>query len=210
MSDPEDSCNVLATCSRVDEVAIAILSLLDLPSELILRIASLLEIGDLLALRRVRSQRENLKPPQTHQAKQIHKCMYSLTQDKLLWRGLLRRLRPPLPRTLRSRHLDSLSYPELEEAVLHSCMVEHQWMKWREHSLTLCAMPEYDWIQLLNTLDDRWVIYISTCGPPIIWDTLEDPPKSFELTSHSFLDETWNATAAVDLYQGDIIIGHQK
>ena len=66
MSDPEDSCNVLATCSRVDEVAIAILSLLDLPSELILRIASLLEIGDLLALRRVRFQRDKPEPPQIH------------------------------------------------------------------------------------------------------------------------------------------------
>ena len=68
MSNPEDCHNVLASCSRVDEAAITTLSLLDLPSELILRIASLLEIGDLLALRRVRFQRDKPEPPQIHWA----------------------------------------------------------------------------------------------------------------------------------------------
>ena len=54
MSDPIDSREALATRSQVDEAAATTLKLQDLPPELILRIASFLEVRDLLALRRVR------------------------------------------------------------------------------------------------------------------------------------------------------------
>ena len=135
--------------------------------------------------------------------------MYNVTQDKLLWKGLLRHLRPPLPRTLKSRHLDSLSYPELEEAVLHSRRVEQQWLKRRQHSWTFCVMRGHAWTRRLDFLDDRWIIYIPTQGPPTIWDTRENPPKSFELTACPFLGVTWDATAVVDPHRGDVIIGFE-
>jgi hypothetical protein len=49
-----DSHETLATRSQVDEATAITLKLPDLPPELILRIASFLEVRDLLALRRVR------------------------------------------------------------------------------------------------------------------------------------------------------------
>jgi len=59
MSNLEGSCEELTTSSLVDEAT----TLLDLPLELILRIASQLEVRDLLALRKVRSKFEKLKSP---------------------------------------------------------------------------------------------------------------------------------------------------
>ena len=89
-------------------------------------------------------------------------------------------------------------------------MVEHQWLKRREHTLTLYAIFEHSWTRLLDFLDDRWVIHIPTLGLPTIWDTRENPPKLLELPSRYFLDGSWDATTAVDPRQGDIIIGLQK
>jgi len=63
MADTKGTHKELATSSYVDEAAETTLTLSDLPSELILRIASLLEVGDLLALRRVRPKLEQLKFP---------------------------------------------------------------------------------------------------------------------------------------------------
>ena len=80
MSDPQDNYDILAGCSRVDEAATVTSTLLNLPSELILRIASLLEIGDLLAVRRVRFELDRLKPPQAYQAQtdpRVHIQHYS-------------------------------------------------------------------------------------------------------------------------------------
>ena len=54
MSDPEDSRNELTRRLRADKAVTTALTLQDLPSELILPIVSFLEIGGLLALRRVR------------------------------------------------------------------------------------------------------------------------------------------------------------
>ena len=53
MSGPGDRKELVGR-PRVDEATVATLMLQDMPSELILRIASLLEVRDLLALRRVR------------------------------------------------------------------------------------------------------------------------------------------------------------
>ena len=103
--------------------------------------------------------------------------------------------------------MDSLSYPELEEAVLHSCMVEHQWLKKREHVLTLPAVNEHPSIRFLDFLDDRWVVSVPAKGPPAIWDTRENPPKLLESPSHSFHDEIRGAVVTVDPHQGNIIIG---
>ncbi|KAF9649209.1 hypothetical protein BDM02DRAFT_1948733 [Thelephora ganbajun] len=189
MSDPEGGLKELATSSRVDGKT----TLIDLPPELILRIASLLEVRDLLAFRRT------------------HRFIHTISQDKLLWGSIFHDLRLPLPRTLRSRHLDSLSYPELENAVLHSCMVEHWWLKERKAVFTLPAMNSS--YRLLDFLDDRWVISIPVNGSPVIWDTREIPPKLYQLcesTSHAFRTETSGATVAVDPHQGDIIIGLRK
>jgi len=58
MSDPR-----VVARSPVDEATTAGLALPDLPRELILRIASLLEIRDILALRRVRFTPGKPKPP---------------------------------------------------------------------------------------------------------------------------------------------------
>ena len=68
MSDPEDSRDELARRSRADKATITTLTLQDLPSELILRIVSFLEIKGLLALRRVRFNHDKFKLPQTYQA----------------------------------------------------------------------------------------------------------------------------------------------
>ena len=65
MSNPEGSLEELATSSRVGEAT----TLLGLPPELILHIASQLEVRDLLALRKMRFELEKLKSPQAHQAK---------------------------------------------------------------------------------------------------------------------------------------------
>ena len=62
MLDPEDSLNESATFSRVDEAITGTLTLQDLPPELILRIASLLELRDLLALRKVCFKPDELRP----------------------------------------------------------------------------------------------------------------------------------------------------
>jgi len=63
MSDPQGSHKEPATSSCVDEATRTTLTLSDLPPELILCIASLLEVGDLLALRRVSFRSNNLKSP---------------------------------------------------------------------------------------------------------------------------------------------------
>ena len=63
MFDPQGSHKEMAASSYVDEAAKTTLTLSDLPPELILRIASLLEVGDLLALRRVCFRSNNLKSP---------------------------------------------------------------------------------------------------------------------------------------------------
>ena len=133
--------------------------------------------------------------------------IYSLTQDKLLWKGFLRDLQPPLPRALRSRSPDSLSYHELEKAVLHSCAAECRWLKWRGPGLTLLASVR---LRLLGFLDDRWVISIPATGLPTIWDTQEDPPRLWETTFYHFQDDILGATVAVDPYKGDIIMGLRK
>ena len=54
MSDSQGGRREPATSSRAEEAIIATSTLSDLPSELILHIASLLELEDLLALRKVR------------------------------------------------------------------------------------------------------------------------------------------------------------
>ena len=93
--------------------------------------------------------------------------------------------------------------------MLDSCRVERQWLKQREPDPTLPAMGRQSGIRfrvLLEFLDDRWIVSIPTIGPPTIMDTREHPPKSYELMPQSSLDETQEATAVVDLDQGDIII----
>ena len=60
MSDPEDSRNELTRRLRADKAVTTALTLQDLPSELILPIVSFLEIGGLLALRRVRFSLDKL------------------------------------------------------------------------------------------------------------------------------------------------------
>ena len=62
MPDPEDSLNESAMFSRVGEATTGTLTLRDLPPELILRIASFLELRDLLALRKVCFEPDNLRP----------------------------------------------------------------------------------------------------------------------------------------------------
>ena len=66
MYDPEGGHKEPAGHLQVDKTVAAILTLPDLPPELILRIASLLKVGDLLALRRVRFRFYKLKPPRTY------------------------------------------------------------------------------------------------------------------------------------------------
>ena len=68
MYDPEGGHKEPAGHPQVDEAIAAIITLPDLPPELILRIASLLEVRDLLALRRVRFRVYKLKQPQSYQA----------------------------------------------------------------------------------------------------------------------------------------------
>lgn len=63
MSNPEDSCEELVASLRVNEPTTTTLTLSELPPELILRVASQLEVGDLLALRRVRFKLEKSKSP---------------------------------------------------------------------------------------------------------------------------------------------------
>ena len=134
--------------------------------------------------------------------------MYSISQDQVLWRGLLRNLCLPLPRVLRSRRLESLSHPELEEAVLDSCRVEHQWLKRRGVSLTASTMCGNFNIRFLNFLHDRWVLSIPNEGPPTIWDTRENPPKLCDpkLCERVLPSFRGFALAAVDPHQGDTII----
>jgi len=123
---------------------------------------------------------------------------------------MLRDLCLPLPRALRSCSLDNLSYPELEKAVLRSHIEERRWMKRRDPSLALSMGDKHSTIRSLHVLDDRWVIIIPGTGPPAIWDIQENPPKPYRLPESmlsAFQDETEGATAGVDPYQGDIIIG---
>jgi len=214
MPDLGDSHDGLAGCSRVGSgPTMETLALPDLPPELILRIASLLEVGDLLAFRRVRLTLTNSNSRDLIRFKQSDKSIYILSQDKLLWRGLLRDLQPPLPRALRSRCPDSLPYDELEKVVLRSFVVERQWLERRGPSLTLLAMdeaPDHIRLRFLGFLDDRWVVSIPTKGSPTIWDTQENPPKLWEPTSYPFQDETMDAAVAVDPHNGDIIMGLRK
>ena len=65
--------------SRVEEETATALMLLDLPPELVLRITSLLEVRDLLALRIVRFKLDKPEPPQPYRAKtelQVHTYHY--------------------------------------------------------------------------------------------------------------------------------------
>ena len=66
MFDPEGD---LARYPRLDEATTVTLALQDMPSELILRIASFLEVRDLLALRRVGSELVEPEPPRAYQVK---------------------------------------------------------------------------------------------------------------------------------------------
>ena len=136
--------------------------------------------------------------------KQSNRSIYRITQDKVLWGNLLHDLRPPLPRTLRSRRLENVSYSELEDAVLRSHVVEHQWLKQRKPSSTLSLVEDSN-ICHLDILDDRWIICIPSGGPLMIWDTQENSPKLCELTPNPFY-RTGNAAVAVDPHQGDIVI----
>ena len=185
--------------------------LLDLPPELVLRITSLLEVGDLLALRIVRFKLD--KPLRNLTGlKQSCRSIHTITQDKLLWRAILRDLPLPLPRALRSCNLDNLSYPELEKVVLDSRVAEHRWLKPRGASLTLLSVNKHSKIHLLDFLDDRWVISVLSTGPTI-WDTREHPPKLCKLSvsaPHAFWDPIVDAVAGVDPHQGDVIIGLRK
>jgi len=143
-------------------------------------------------------------------SKQSQRYPYNVTRDKLLWIGILRGLQPPLPRTLRSRNLDNLSYPELEKAVSISHIAERGWMKQRDPSLTLPTGDKRYTIRSLHVLDDRWAVIIPGTGPHVIWDIQENPPKPYKLpepVSSAFQDEAGGARAAIDPYQGDIIIG---
>ena len=75
MFDPGDNCSGRTGRSWVGEPTTATLTLPYLPQELILRIASLLEVRDLLALRMVGFNLDKLKPPKTYQLQtepQIH------------------------------------------------------------------------------------------------------------------------------------------
>ena len=67
MPDPGDNHNGPAGGSRVGGPTTATLTLPDLPQELILRIASLLEVRDLFGLRTVGFNLDRLKPSQTYQ-----------------------------------------------------------------------------------------------------------------------------------------------
>ena len=126
MSDPEDSRNELTRRLRADKAVTMALTLQDLPSELILPIVSFLEIGGLLALRRVRFSLDKLTVTNLSGPNRLTDSYTALLRTNYSGGGLLRDLRPPLPRTLESRHLGSLLCPELEKAVLNSYMVEHQ------------------------------------------------------------------------------------
>ena len=75
MPDPGDNYNGPAGRSRVGGPTTATLTLPDLPRELIHRVASFLEVRDLLALRTVGFNLDRLKPPQAYQVQiepQIH------------------------------------------------------------------------------------------------------------------------------------------
>ena len=123
--------------------------------------------------------------------------------------GLLRDLNPPLPRTLRSRRLDSLSYPELEEVVLQSYVAEHCWLRLRRPGLMVSSMNKCSHnLQAVEFLEDRWVISIPTTSQPVILDTQENPPKLYEPTSYpSFNEAVWAASVVVDPRQDGIIVG---
>jgi len=92
-------------------------------------------------------------------------------------------------------------------------MAERRWLKRRDPGLTLFTGDKHSRIRFLHILDDRWVIIIPETGPPAIWDARENPPKPYKLPEsmlYAFQDETIDATAAIDPYQGDIIIGLRK
>lgn len=91
-------------------------------------------------------------------------------------------------------------------------MAERQWLKRRYPSLILFAGDKHSRVRLLDILDDRWVIIIPEKHPPAIWDTRENPPKSYKLSEsmlHAFQGETIDTAAAIDPHQGDIIIGRK-
>ena len=212
MSNPEGSREELTTTSRVDGTTTVSLKLPDLPLELILRIASQLGVRDLLAFRKVSLKLEISNHHRLTASKQSNRFTYNATQDKLLWRDILRNLRPPLPRALRSRNLDDLSYPELEKAVFRSNMAERQRLKWWKAKVKLSTTDVRPSI-LLGFLDDRWIISVPETGPPTIWDAQEDLPVLYKLpesASHFFQDETFAAKAVVDPHQGDIIIALRR
>lgn len=185
----------------------------DLPLELIFHIASLLEVRDLVALRRVRSRSESSNRLKLTRQAQCQRFLYDVTRDKLLWRRILRDFRrPPLPRALRSRCLENLSYPELEEAVSISYVAEHRWLKQRGPGSTLFA-GGWGRISLLTVLDDRWVVVIPERGTPAIWDIRDDPPKPRNLSKsmlNVFEGRVLEAIATVDPSQGNIFIGLRK
>ena len=145
--------------------------------------------------------------------KQCDRFTYSATQGRLLWRGILRNLRLPLPRVLRSRNLDDLSHLELEKAVFRSNMAERQRLKWWKAEVKLSTTRVRSFIPLLKFLDDRWVILVPETGLPTIWDAQEYLPVLYKLpesASHVFQDETLAAKAVIDPHQGDIIIALRR
>ena len=108
--------------------------------------------------------------------------------------------------------MESLSYPELEEAVSISYVAERRWLKRRGPSSTLLARGRGK-ICLQAVLDDKWVVIIPEKGTPTIWDIRDDPPKSRHISKSMlsiFEGRVLEATAAVDPSQGDIVIGLWK
>lgn len=97
--------------------------------------------------------------------------------------------------------------------MLSSHTAERGWMKQRDPSLAPSTRDESYTIRSLHVLDDRWVVIIPGTGLPAIWDIQENPPKPYKLpesVSSAFQDDTGDAKAAIDPYQGDIIIGFWK
>ena len=150
----------LATSSRVDEATTTPLTLLDRPLELILCIAYQLEVRDLSVLRKVRFKLEKkTNPHRFTRQRQSNGFIYSVTRGKLLWGGMLPNFRLPLPRALdpRFHHLDDLSYPELEKAVLHSHMTELRWLKRRKKEILIPVLEALRALGLFQVRLNKWL-----------------------------------------------------